>query len=320
MVALGTRCTLARAMREASAARMMAPSIFASSDRRWGVYSASSRNPPGADRQDRRVVTHQDQRAVLGLQNPVQALAEPGPRRDHRQRVVQRLAAAGAVGHPGIVPGAPRAPASDRTRLRASASVRTPCTVSPGRRHRGRARHGGGHQRPGEPGPVGLGQAAVGARDGAHLAGQAQLAEDDDVGRQGPVGDDRGHGQGDGQVGRGLGDGDAAHGGGEHLGRGRDLDRGAAGQDGQQQVGPRRIDAQRLGRGGPVAAAGAGAEQRLHLDQERPAALQDRHHHASRGRPPCGLPAAAGRDRARHAGRRRAFRRCPPRPPGRSGA
>ena len=34
IVALGTRCTLARAMREASAARMMAPSILASSERR----------------------------------------------------------------------------------------------------------------------------------------------------------------------------------------------------------------------------------------------------------------------------------------------
>ena len=46
MVALGTRCTLARAIREASAARMMAPSILASSERRWGVYSASRRKPP----------------------------------------------------------------------------------------------------------------------------------------------------------------------------------------------------------------------------------------------------------------------------------
>ena len=46
MVAFGTRCTLARAMRDASEAKMMAPSIFASSDRRWGEYSASSRKPP----------------------------------------------------------------------------------------------------------------------------------------------------------------------------------------------------------------------------------------------------------------------------------
>ena len=46
IVALGTRCTLARAMREASAARMMAPSILANSERRCGLYSASSRKPP----------------------------------------------------------------------------------------------------------------------------------------------------------------------------------------------------------------------------------------------------------------------------------
>ena len=43
---LGTRCTLARAMRLASGARTMAPSIFASSDSRWGLKAASSRKPP----------------------------------------------------------------------------------------------------------------------------------------------------------------------------------------------------------------------------------------------------------------------------------
>ena len=42
----GTRWTLARAMRLASAARMMAPSILASSDSRCGLNSASSRKPP----------------------------------------------------------------------------------------------------------------------------------------------------------------------------------------------------------------------------------------------------------------------------------
>ncbi len=46
MLALGIRWTLARAMREASGARMMAPSILASSESRWGLNSASSRNPP----------------------------------------------------------------------------------------------------------------------------------------------------------------------------------------------------------------------------------------------------------------------------------
>ena len=42
----GTRCTLARATRDVSEARMIAPSILASSESRWGVNSASSRNPP----------------------------------------------------------------------------------------------------------------------------------------------------------------------------------------------------------------------------------------------------------------------------------
>ncbi len=44
--ASGVRCTLARAMRDASGDRMMAPSILASSDRRCGENSASKRNPP----------------------------------------------------------------------------------------------------------------------------------------------------------------------------------------------------------------------------------------------------------------------------------
>ena len=45
-VGSGTRWTLARAMRVASALRMIAPSIFASSLRRCGLYGASSRKPP----------------------------------------------------------------------------------------------------------------------------------------------------------------------------------------------------------------------------------------------------------------------------------
>src|SRR5712691_170019 len=46
MLGSGTRCTLARATRDVSEARMMAPSILASSDSRWGVNSASRRKPP----------------------------------------------------------------------------------------------------------------------------------------------------------------------------------------------------------------------------------------------------------------------------------
>src|SRR5579884_3813464 len=46
MFGSGTRWTFARATREQSAARMIAPSIFASSESRWGVNSASRRKPP----------------------------------------------------------------------------------------------------------------------------------------------------------------------------------------------------------------------------------------------------------------------------------
>ena len=46
IVASGMRWTFARAMREASAAMMMAPSILANSDRRCGLNSESRRKPP----------------------------------------------------------------------------------------------------------------------------------------------------------------------------------------------------------------------------------------------------------------------------------
>ena len=260
---------------------MMAPSIFASSDRRWGEYSASSRKPPVQT--DRTAGSSPTRISAPCLACSIRS-------RPSRSLVPGAIIASASFrgwlppapsATPASYPARPASPASDRTRLRASASVRTPCTVRPGGAAAGRRRHGGRHERPREPGPVGLGQAAIRARDGAHLAGQAQLAEDDDIGWQGGVGDDRRHGQGDGQVGRRLGDGDAAHGGGEHLRRGRDLDRGAAGQDGQEEVGPRRVDAQGLWTRRARAAPGAGAEQRLHLDQQRPAALQDGHDHAA---------------------------------------
>ena len=46
IAALGMRCTFALAMRPASGDRITAPSILASSDRRWGLNSASRRKPP----------------------------------------------------------------------------------------------------------------------------------------------------------------------------------------------------------------------------------------------------------------------------------
>ena len=58
-----------------------------------------------------------------------------------------------------------------------------------------------------------------------------------------------------------------------------DLHHGATGEDGHQEVGPTGVDAQGVG---PRGATGSGAEQGLHLDQQRTATLEDRHHHAAR--------------------------------------
>ena len=108
MVALGMRWTLARAIREASAARMMAPSILASSERRWGLNSASSRNPPDADRQHIRPVPHHHQRAPLGLEDPVEAVTQGAARGRHGQSVTQlaRRVHRRIVPFRRIVPGA----------------------------------------------------------------------------------------------------------------------------------------------------------------------------------------------------------------------
>ena len=73
---LGTRWTLARAMRLASAARMMAPSIFASSESRWGAELGVEQEAARADGQDVRPVAHDDQRAQVGLQDAVEPFAQ----------------------------------------------------------------------------------------------------------------------------------------------------------------------------------------------------------------------------------------------------
>ena len=82
-----------------------------------------------------------------------------------------------------------------------------------------------------------------------------------------------------GEVGGRLGDADAADGRDEEVGAFGDLHPRATGEDGHQEVGPTGVDAQGVGSRG---ADGPGAEQGLHLDQQRAAALEDRHHRAAR--------------------------------------
>ena len=90
MVASGIRWTLARAIREALAARMMAPSILASSDRRWGLNSASSRNPPEQIDRTCGTVPDHHQCAPLGPEDPVEAVAQRPPGGGHGQSVTER--------------------------------------------------------------------------------------------------------------------------------------------------------------------------------------------------------------------------------------
>ena len=66
MLGSGTRCTLARATREQSDARMIAPSIFASSESRCGVNSASSRKPPEQTDEDVGTVADDDRARPCG--------------------------------------------------------------------------------------------------------------------------------------------------------------------------------------------------------------------------------------------------------------
>src|SRR4028119_80393 len=111
---LGTRWTLARAMRLASGARMMAPSILASSESRWGrtagggcqddgpVHLGQLREPLGAelgveqeaaraDGQHLGPVAHDDEPAHVGLEDPVEPLTERLTGGDHRQCIGERI-------------------------------------------------------------------------------------------------------------------------------------------------------------------------------------------------------------------------------------
>ena len=68
---------------------MIAPSIFASSDSRCGVNSASRRNPPEQMLSTVGPVADDDQRAHLRLQDAVDALPQRRSGRDQPQRGVE---------------------------------------------------------------------------------------------------------------------------------------------------------------------------------------------------------------------------------------
>src|ERR1019366_2419976 len=83
-----------------------------------GAVLGIEQETPRADREHTRIVTHDDERPVFGLEYAVESFAKGGAGCDQRECVVQRLAA--TVDHTGIV------------LVRASSSVRTRWSTMPG--------------------------------------------------------------------------------------------------------------------------------------------------------------------------------------------
>ena len=89
----GTRCTLARAMREASRGQDDGPVHLGQLGEPLGAELGVEQEAAGADGEHRRVVAHHDQGAPLGLEDPVEPVPQRRARGHERQRLDQRLAA-----------------------------------------------------------------------------------------------------------------------------------------------------------------------------------------------------------------------------------
>ena len=207
------RWTLARAMRSASGDTMIAPSSLASSDRRCGLNSASSRNPPVQTDSTSGVVADHDAAAPrLAMQDALEPVAQRLARRDEGQGVGHGRAR--SRHHLRMVPGAAVAPS------------RSPPTVAAAPRrqldglrqrahvhqlHPRRARRDTTRARRAWRNPT---RAASASRRGAWgtwriSPAEPDLAERHQIGGSGRAVDRRGDGQRQGQVGGGLDDADA---------------------------------------------------------------------------------------------------------------
>ena len=185
-------------------------------------------------------------------------------------------------------------------RPRAASPTRTTASPStgPARSRRGPPRRA---RSPAEAEPGGLAQPPIEPRHRSQLAEQADLADRDGAGRDRPVAERRGEGQRDRQVERRLLDGQAA---GEVDVDvvARQADPGPPAEDRDEQRHPVGVDAAR----GPARRPDrARRDERLDLDEDRPAALERRRDDAAgRRRPSCvgrGTPAPGRRRSARPA-------------------
>ena len=247
----------------------MAPSVLASSDRRWGENAALTRKPPERDVEHLRAVTDDDEGAHAGLQDAVQALTQGLTRGDGGQGRLEL----GCDGAPSVQSRA-EGTACNRRRT-GDRGARD------GRRRRSREvvaarrdpqhldgrvdlRCGPGHDGRREPQAGGLGQPPVHPADLTELTAQADLGAGHARGRVRGCPTGGGHRQADGQVGSGLHHLHPADGHGVHVVR-RHGDAGPTFQDGQQQGHPPGVEALRRPAGLGQLAVG---HQGLDLDQE----------------------------------------------------
>ena len=85
-------------MRLASAARIVAPSIFGQLGQPLGAVGGVEQEPARADVEHLGAVAHDDERAHAGLEDPVEPVAQRRARRHQGERVQQGGAAPGSHG------------------------------------------------------------------------------------------------------------------------------------------------------------------------------------------------------------------------------
>src|SRR5665213_371761 len=278
MAASGMRCTLARAMREASEATMIAPSILASSLRRWGLNSESSRKPPEQieSTSGPSPITTRPPRLARRMRSRPSRKGRPGATMPSASlmaafwRVITResyLAPPGRTGGRRSPTGSVEAAESaDRLGHRIGADQLHTGWALRGRRrnhHPGESESGGLVEAPGEVGDL------------AYLTGQSDLAHRRQVGGQRHSGGGGGHGEGQRQIGGRLRDPDATG----H--RREDVDPvhgepGMAGQYGQGHHQPTAVETDH----GPFGLGlGHRGDQGLEFDHQGPSALECRKYH-----------------------------------------
>src|SRR5579871_5211230 len=198
----GTRWTLAQAIRVASASRTIAPSIFASSESRWGLNSASRWKPPEQ-------ICSTSGWSPSTMSAPIRARStrsrpsrngEPGTTLARRGRRKAPPVMPHPTGGSRGRPEARRRSGGERQQRESLGDARHRAQLE----RRGRLGLPAGDDGGGEAEAGRLAQPALELADPAHLAPEADLAADDQALGERPPGRRRDEGEGDGKVRRRL--------------------------------------------------------------------------------------------------------------------